>query len=167
MKKLCIVLALTSASISGDWVDDMVASVTENNGFNVDKAAKIIKKYIEQDKTEIETIEKEADGGRKGGFWAALRGGTYQAQLVAAKASLKNHEAVGKFLKELPENRHDREELIRNCRELYELSKELAELQKQLEEAKAYSRKAHIGALIAAKAMHIQTKKTLMKTFKI
>lgn len=167
MKKLCIVLALASASISADWVDDMVASVTENNGFIVDKATKIIKKYIEQDKSEIETIEKESQGTRRNGFWAALRGGTYQAQLIAAKASLKNHEAVEKFLKELPENKNDREELVRNCRELHELSKELVELQKQLEEAKAYSRKAHVGALIAAKAMHIQTKKTLMKTFKI
>lgn len=167
MKKLCIVLVLATVSISADWVDDMVASIAENNGFNVDKASKIIKNYIEQDKTEIEAIEKESEGGRKGGFWAALRGGTYQAQLVAAKASLKNHEAVEKFLKELPENKHEREELIRNCRELFELNKDLAELQKQLEEAKAYTRKAQVAALIAAKGMHIQTKKTLMKTFKI
>lgn len=167
MKKFLVALLLAVPAISADWVDDMVISVVENDGFKVDKAAGIIKKYIEQDRTEIETIEKQSKASDHSGFWGQMRGGTYKAQLLAAKSSLHSHEAVEKFLKELPNNKNDREELVRNCRTLHNLNKELAQLQKEFEEEKRYIKKAQIAALIAAKNMHFQTKKTMMKTFRI
>lgn len=167
MKKLLVICALTTSMINADWLDDIVVAFADQKEFDVQKATSIIQKYIDQDKAEIETIKKQAEGNDQSGFWAGLRGGTYKAQLFAARSSLKSHERVDLFMKGLPENKNDREEFLRNCKALHELNQDLVQLQKEFEEEKRYAKKAEIGARIAAKTMHIQTKKTLMKTFSV
>lgn len=167
MKKLLIMLALATPMLYADWLDDMVVNFADEKEFHVDKAMPIIQKYIDQDKKEIEGLEKQAQENIQNGFWSGLRGGTYRAQLFAARSSLKSHEHVAVFMKGLPENKNDREVFLNNCRILHKLNNELTQLQKDFEEEKRYTRKAKLGALIAAKTMHIQTKKTLMKTFSI
>lgn len=168
MKKLLVVLAFAIPMLNADWLDDMVILFAEQKDFDVKKATPIIQKYIEQDKKEIESLEKQAQDNNQSGFWAGLRGGTYRAQLFAARSSLKSHEKVASFVTGLPENKKDREEFMSNCKVLNDLNQELASLQKEFDEEKRYTtKKVKLGALIAAKTMHIQTKKTLMKTFSI
>ncbi len=168
MKKLLLGLLLTiSPVILADWLDDMVVAITEKNEFDVQGAAVIIQKYIDQDRKEIESLEKQEQENNKNGFWSHVRGGTYKVQLLSARSSLKSHERVAGFLKELPENKKSREDFVRDCKSLQELNQELVQLQKEYEQEKRYAGKVSLGAQIAAKSMHIQTKKTLMKTFSV
>lgn len=167
MKMLfCSVLLLTSVMYA-DWLDDMVVTVGSSNRFDADKTLGVIQKYVDQDKKEIELLEKQQLENTESGVLADVRGGTYKMALFSARSSLKSHEHVVKFIKELSANKKDRDKFIAKCAALHKLNKELIELQKMYEEEKHFAKKTKLGALIAAKKLHIEGKKTIIRTFSI
>ena len=162
----CSVLLLTSVTYA-DWLDDMVVSVGSSNSFDADKTLGVIQKYVDQDKKEIELLEKQELENTEDGVLAKVRGGTYTMALFSARSSLKSHEHVAKFIKELSANKKDRDKFVAKCVALNKLNMELIELQKEYEKEKHLAKKTKLGALITAKKLHIEGKKAIMKTFSI
>ncbi len=163
LKKLLIVMCLSVPTISADWIDDLSLFV-DTTTLDQLKAENVVQTYIDNDEREIQRIEKKAAANDEEGFWATLRGGTFQLQWAAAKASLRYHKKVLTFIKGLPKNERDRTNLIENLHTLKKLEEELAELKKDYKKASGMGESLKVAGFIGAKEVQIKARKAFIKS---
>lgn len=170
-KHIFLVISLLScgfvqaAGQSADWLDEIVDVVVHHNGFHAKKANAIIEKYIAKDKAEIAALEKQQKHNTSEGVLAGTRELTYKGEMVPLNTSLRYHEGVAKYIRDLAENKKDRESFVQECKKLKKLNNELHALQKKYDAA-TVSGKAVVGAQIAAKKTHIAGIRAHMKAIK-
>ncbi len=148
--------------MKADWLDDLMNSV-KPDAFDAEAAAAILEKYIAQDAEAIAQLEKKSKENPDSGFWGTLRGGTFQAELATTKSQLSYHKKVAKALKELPENKKERERLIANLVAIKKNLEELEELRAAYKNAQDMGEKIKIGAQIAAKEVEMNGRRAVVK----
>ncbi len=164
VKKLMMVLILTVPCVYADWLDEFAQLTEDTQKLDLHRAGVIIQKLINAEKRQIEELEKTIAERKERGFWATVRGGTYQVQLTAAKQSLHYYQKVAQFLKELPNSKRERAKFTEQLTGLQKLYQDLAQLKEDFSHADGYGQKIKVGALIAAKELHIRSSKTLIKS---
>lgn len=162
VKKLFMGVLFLVPPLLADWVDDLSHFVKAGT-FDQLKAENVIQSYIDSDTREIQRLEKKAEANDEDGFWATLRGGTYQLQWAAAKASLRYHKKVFTFMKGLHKNERDRDNLLEGLRTLLKLEGELLELKELYQKTKGMADSLKVAGRIAAKEVEIQGRKTFLK----
>ncbi len=148
--------------MKADWLDDLMNSV-KPEGLDPVAAAEILEKYIAQDTEQIAQLEKKSKENQDSGFWGTLRGGTFQAELATTKSQLSYHKKVAKALKELPENKKERERLIANLLAIKKNLDELEQLRAAYKDAADMGQKITIGAQIAAKEVEMNGRRAVVK----
>jgi len=162
-KKIVLSALVIAPTIYADWIEDL-AGLIKSSEFDQLKAENIVQTYVFQDEKEVERLEKKTEANDEDGLWATIRGGTYQLQWAAAKASLRYHKKVLVFIKELPKNERDRNNLIASLGSLNKLEEELLELKERYQKASKVAESLKIAALIAAKEVDIQARKAYIKS---
>lgn len=163
LKKIMIGMLLMVPHIHADWIDDL-AVLADSGTLDQLKAENIVQTYVDSDEREIQRLEKKSQANDEDGFWATMRGGTYQLQWAATKASLRYHKKVLAFVKALPKNERDRVNLLENFKILKHFEEERAELKERYQKASVMSESLRIGGLIAAKEVQINARKAYIKS---
>lgn len=163
LKKLLIGICMVVPSVYADWIDDLSLFV-DTGTLDQLKAENVVQTYIDNDEREIKRLEKKSEANDEDGFWATVRGGTYQLQWAAAKASLRYYKKVLVFIKGLPKNERDRTNLIESLKTLKKLEEELAELKEHYAKASGVAESLKVGGLIAAKELQIKARKGYIKS---
>lgn len=148
--------------VKADWLDDL-GNLVKQNTLDVPAAQEVLGKYIKQDQDAITAVEKKMTEKDESGFWATIRGGTFQAELAAAKSQLAYHQKVAKSLKELPENKKDREKLVSNLLSLKKVQEELEQLKADYAKTSDMSQKIKIGAQIGVKEVQLNGLRSIIK----
>lgn len=166
-KHILLIISMLSCGFAqaGDWLDEIVDVVAHHNSFHAKKANAIMEKYINEDKSKIAALEKQQKQNTSEGVLAGTRDLTYKGEMLTLETSLRYHEGVAKYIKDLAENKKDRESFVEECKKLKKLNNELHSLQKKYDTATA-SGKAVIGTKIAAKKTHIAAIRAHMKAIK-
>lgn len=151
-----------SGALYADWLDDLVALVGSSKEWKAQEAEQVVNKYIDEDKAEIERIEKKIQS-KKTGFWAAFHYTAYKTELFTAQSQKNYHEKLLKGLQALPENKKDRQNLVNRLVSLYEQEQALTEFKKKLSEAHSISERIKLAAFIAAKQTQVTTKRSIIK----
>ncbi len=162
MKKMLFFILLGVTTMNADWLDELV-KIAPTNLSDVAVLTTVIDKYIAQDTQRIAKLEKTIQENEDSGFWATLRGGTLQAELATTKTQRGYHQKVAKYLKELPENKKERERLISNLQALQKNQEELAVLKESYAKADDLADKIKKGAQVAAKEVELNGRKTVIK----
>lgn len=163
IKRLLVGMLLVVPTVHADWIDDLVPAV-ENEAFDQLRAEQTILQFIDEDKRTIERLEKKADANHEDGFWATLRGGTYQLQWATAQASLNYHKKVFEFIKSLPKNERDRTHLIEQLLLLKKNREELVKLKEDYSKAIGWKASLLCGGYVAAKELQIKGRKAIIKS---
>ena len=79
IKKLVIATLLAVPCVHADWIDDL-SKFVDNGTLDQLKAENAVQRYVDQDTKEVERLEKKSEANDEDGFWATVRGGTYQLQ---------------------------------------------------------------------------------------
>ncbi len=167
MKKLMLLLLLSTAPLVADWLDDIVDMVDKENCFNYRKAHKIIDKYITADKERIQELEDHNQKStNKTTLEKVVDATTDTAQLLATRTALKYHEGVADYLKRLAQNKEQRDDFVCSCQDLAKLSCKLAKLEVQYARQKRHRDKASLIAQIGLTKAEIATKKAYLKAVK-
>lgn len=161
-KRILIILLLGVSMVKADWLDDL-GNLVKQNTLDTAAAQEVLGKHIKLDQDALAVVEKKMTENNESGFWATIRGGTFQAELAAAKSQLAYHQKVAKSLKELPENKKEREKLVSNLIALKKAQEELEQIKKEYAQAKDVTEKIKIGARIAAKEVQIQGLRSFIK----
>ena len=169
VKKICVFILFTSAVVhaNGDWLDraaDLVStSLFHKNHIDLPKLEMVLGKCINEDKKEIESLEKlQKLNSKEEGIVASGHNVSYKAQIAAAKTQLSYHEKVAKSVKDLADNKRDKEKFIERLAELKADRAELDSLEAKMKKASALE-SVKIGASIAAKKGAIEAKKLVIK----
>lgn len=163
LKKLLIGIFIAVPSMYADWIDDLALFV-ETGTLDQLKAENVVSMYVDSNEREIQRLEGKSKANDEDGFWATVRGGTYQLQWAAAKASLRYHKKVLVFIKGLPKNEKDRTNLIESLKTLRKLEEELAELKERYAKASGVSESLKVAGLIGAKEVQIKARKAYIKS---
>lgn len=163
LKKILIGMMIMVPNVYADWIDDL-ATIVDSNTLDQLKAENIIQAYVDKDEQEIQRLEKKSAANDEDGFWATIRGGTYQLQWATAKASLRYHKKVLVFIKELPKNERDRTTLIESLHTLKKLEVELAELKERYQKTSGVTESLKVGGLVGAKELQIKARKAFIKS---
>ncbi len=163
LKKLLIGIVIAVPSMYADWINDLSLFV-DTGTLDQLKAENVVQTYVDNDEREIQRLELKSKANDEDGFWATVRGGTYQLQWAAAKASLRYHKKVLAFIKGLPKNEKDRTNLIESLKILKKLEEELAELKENYAKALGVSASLKVAGLIAAKEVLIKGRKAYIKS---
>lgn len=167
MKKLIFLLTLITIPVFADWLDDVVKMVEKENCFNYRKANNIITTYINQDKERIRELEdhnqKEADTG----LLEKVKDFTVDnAQLLAARTSLKYHEGVAEFFKKLSLDAEKRKTFHSQCLEFSKLTCKLSKAEVAYSRAKKNRDKARLLAHVGAAKAQVEAKRVYLKAIK-
>lgn len=163
MYKKILFIVVTGVSImKADWLDDLIGLVKDNK-LDIPASSEVLQKYIKQDQEDVASVEKKMKEDKESGFWATIRGGTFQAELAAAKTQLSYHQKVAKSLIELPENKKEREKLAHNLLSLKKAQEELEHLKQDYKKVSDTGEKIKIGAQIAAKEIQVNGLRSFIK----
>ena len=151
-----------------DWLDEISAFVHKKcllvfMNLMVQKLDRFFKSILSMIRMKLKNWTLAAANHKESGLGAAVHGASYTVQITAAKSQLKYHEKVATRLKELPENKRDRESLGKNLGALKEAREEIEELKKELGKAAGILEKSKILAKIATKEGWVAMKKTYIK----
>ncbi len=156
-------MLIIAPHLHADWIDDL-GLLADSGTLDQLKAENIVQTYVDSDEREIQRLEKKSQANDEDGFWATMRGGTYQLKWAATKASLRYHKKVLAFVKALPKNERDRVNLLESFKILKQLQAERAELQERFQKASGMSESLKIGGLIGAKEVQINAIKAYIKS---
>ncbi len=163
VKRLLISLIICTPCLYADWITDLSQLVKEGD-FNQLRAVQIVKKHVDKDEQAVKRLEVKLEANDEDGFWATLRGGTYQLKWAAAKAQLRYHTKVLQFIKELPKNERDRTNLIDHLTKLNQYDEDLAQLKEQYNASSGWIDSIKSGSQIAAKELQIRSRRALIKS---
>ena len=164
IKKIMISLCLVVPFVQADWLDDLALFVEPNGSLNQLKSETCLQSYIDKDEQEIVRYEKKLEANDEDGLWATVRGGTYQVQWATAKARLRYHKKVLEFIKGLPKNDKDRQKFIDHLTMLKKHEHELVLLKQKYAGVSGWAESLKAGSMVAAKELHIQGRKTLIRS---
>lgn len=165
VKKILITLLLSMSTLYADWVDDLAQLTEHKSNPAISDFLEVIEKHISHDKDSIMRIEKQSTGDKKeSGFWEGVRSGTYAVELKTARASLHYLEKVAGGIKELAENKKERERFIDHLRAIQKIEQKIAQLKKDYDKTDDMGKHIKIGALVAAKKAELHGRKALLKS---
>ena len=148
--------------MNADWLDN-IGTLLHNDALDVEEAQNVLNEDIKKDIDYVASLEKKIKETKESGFWASLRTGTLYAELKTAQSQLAYHKKVLDSLKNLPDNKKERERLISNLTTLRSYQNELVNLKKDYATAKDTKDTIKVGAQIAAKEVQIQALRSLIK----
>lgn len=161
---LGIVMLLSSSLIYADWLDDLAQHIGPKAQWDESQAIAVINNYLKEDETHINDLENKIESNKNNGWWSSLHKGAYQVELATAKSQKNYHEKIYKALKDLPDNKKERDKLVSSLVSLYRNNNELEDLKKSLSSTKDTSEKIKLGAKIVAKQSEIAGRKMFIKS---
>lgn len=157
------VVITASASLAADWLDDIVYTAAAKKEFIVADAIDIVNGYKTKADERVDRLEK-AYKANHSGFWAMVHAGSYAVELQAAKGDKSYYNKVAQVLKELPDNKKQREKFAHGLENLQHTQQEIKVLKASFRAQKNKTEQFKLGLKIAAKNAELSAKKAYIKS---
>ncbi len=161
---LAVTLCFTGLALANDWLEECVEFVNEDNILDLPRCIELLKQCVYKDKQEMKLLKKKLEANDADGIWGTLVGCSDQLKWAQAKSQLAYHCTIGKWLVELPQNKRDHEWFIQELLSIKDNKIQLQQLKEALAQASTLKDRLVLGAQVAAKEVHIQGQKAIIKS---